>query len=337
MKDFIIIGAGILGASTAYQLAKAGANVTVIDRQDPGQATDAAAGIICPWLSQRRNKAWYTLAKSGAAFYETLIQELEKDGETETGYRRVGAISLHTDSEKLNKMEDRAKMRKKDAYEIGKIQKMTPEETSSIFPPLSKEFGSVHISGAARVNGRELVKALINAAKKHGALFVRGSAELMYSYNKVTGVSVGNKQYHADKVLITAGCWAGELLAPIGINLQVKGQKAQIVHLQIEDNQTNNWPVVMPPTNQYILAFDTGRIVVGATHEDDMEYNQKVTAGGLHEIFDKALSIAPGLAEGEFIEARVGFRPFTPNFLPIIGEVPVYWAYSLQMGLVRRG
>ena len=114
---------------------------------------------------------------------------------------------------------------------------MTPEETSSLFPPLSNEFESVHISGAARVNGRELVKALINAAKKHGAIFVRGSAELMHSTNEITGVSVGNKQYSADKVVITAGAWAGELLAPLGINLQVKGQKAQIVHLQLEDEK----------------------------------------------------------------------------------------------------
>lgn len=67
MKKVIVIGAGILGASAAYQLAVMGAEVLIIDRQDPGQATDAAAGIICPWLSQRRNQAWYRLAKAGRA------------------------------------------------------------------------------------------------------------------------------------------------------------------------------------------------------------------------------------------------------------------------------
>lgn len=69
MQTYIVVGAGILGASTAYHLAKAGAQVTLVDRQDLGQATDAAAGIICPWLTQRRNKAWYQLAKNGAKFY----------------------------------------------------------------------------------------------------------------------------------------------------------------------------------------------------------------------------------------------------------------------------
>ncbi|WP_172369458.1 NAD(P)/FAD-dependent oxidoreductase [Sporosarcina jiandibaonis] len=337
MNDFIIIGAGILGASTAYHLAKAGANVTVIDRGDPGQATDAAAGIICPWLSQRRNKAWYALAKGGAAYFDTLIPQLEKDGETETGYRKVGAVSLHTDSEKLNKMEERVIDRRKDAKEIGDVRKLMPEETHALFPPLSNEFRAVQISGAARVNGRELVNALLNAAKKHGAIVLRGSAALTHSNKEITGVSVGNKKYSADKVIVAAGAWAGELLSPLGIKLQVKGQKAQIVHLRLEDKNTENWPVVMPPTNQYILAFGNGRIIIGATHEDDMEYNQKVTAGGLHEIFDKALTIAPGLAEGEFLEARVGFRPFTPNFLPIIGEVPGVEGLVLANGLGASG
>lgn len=97
MKSYIVVGAGILGASTAYHLAKAGVNVTIVDRQQVGQATDAAAGIVCPWLSQRRNKAWYKIVKGGARYYSSLIQQLEEDGETDTGYNRVGAISLHTD------------------------------------------------------------------------------------------------------------------------------------------------------------------------------------------------------------------------------------------------
>ncbi|MFX7302958.1 FAD-dependent oxidoreductase, partial [Acinetobacter baumannii] len=73
MQKIIVVGAGILGASTAYQLSKRGAEVIIVDRKHEGQATDAAAGIICPWLSQRRNQAWYKLAKEGARFYPSLI------------------------------------------------------------------------------------------------------------------------------------------------------------------------------------------------------------------------------------------------------------------------
>src|SRR5690625_1440432 len=107
MKKVIIIGAGILGATTAYKLAKSGIQVVLVDRNDDGQATKAAAGIICPWLAQRRNKAWYKLAKGGAKIYPQLIAELEQDGETNTGYQRVGALGLHTDETKLSKTEQR--------------------------------------------------------------------------------------------------------------------------------------------------------------------------------------------------------------------------------------
>lgn len=102
-----------------------------MDRQQLGQATDAGAGIVCPWLSQRRNKAWYKIVKGGARYYSSLIQQLEEDGETDTGYNRVGAISLHTDEKKLDQMEERAYKRREDAPEIGEITRLSAEETKN--------------------------------------------------------------------------------------------------------------------------------------------------------------------------------------------------------------
>ncbi|THE10264.1 FAD-binding oxidoreductase [Bacillus timonensis] len=337
MTTYLVIGAGILGASTAYHLAKAGAKVTIVDRQDQGQATDAAAGIVCPWLSQRRNKAWYNLAKAGAKYYETLIGELEALGETYTGYKKVGAISLHFDENKLDKMEERAHTRLEDAPEIGEITRLTSSETTELFPPLSDQYAAVHVSGAARVNGRELRNALIRAAKQYGALERKGSATLVKEDGNVIGAKIEDKVIRADKIIVTAGVWAKELLRSLDIEFQVTSQKAQIVHLSLENTNTDNWPVVMPPNDQYILAFDGGRVVVGATHENDKGIDYRVTAGGLHEIFEKALHTAPGLSEGTVIETRVGFRPFTPEFLPVIGVMPSYENIFVANGLGASG
>src|SRR6476646_2365939 len=124
MKKCIVVGAGILGVSTAYQLAKLGAEVMIVDRQDPGQATQAAAGIICPWISQRRNQTWYRLATAGARFYPELIADLEAEGEARTGYARVGALSIHTDLAKLDKLEERARLRQPNAPEMGTITRL---------------------------------------------------------------------------------------------------------------------------------------------------------------------------------------------------------------------
>lgn len=337
MKPFIIVGAGILGASTAYHLAKNGAKVLLIDREDKGQATDAAAGIVCPWISQRRNKAWYQLAKSGARYYSSLIPELEKDGEKDTGYKRVGAISLHTVSEKLDKMEERAYKRREDAPEIGEITRLSEVETKDIFPYLDENFASVHISGAARVNGRALRDALVRGAEKHGAKVLQGNARLKIDSGKVVGVTMGSESFLGEKVIVTAGAWAKELINPLGIDFLVDAQKAQIVHLHSEGHETSDLPVIMPPNDQYIVAFDEGRIVIGATHENDKGFDMRVTAGGLHEVFDKALGIAPGLEDATVLETRVGFRPFTPGFLPVIGSLPTNEEVLLANGLGASG
>lgn len=337
VNQVIIVGGGILGASAAYHLAKAGVEVLLVDRKDNGQATDAAAGIICPWLSQRRNKAWYALAKGGAAYYSQLIDQLLEDGESETGYRKVGAISIHTDLEKLEKMKNRALERRESAAEIGEVIKLKATNTSDMFPPLSTEYSSVHVEGAARVDGRALRDALLRGAQKHGAQLIKGNAKLSLDGKKVNGIYVNGELYLATKIIIAAGAWAAELFAPLGFNVQVHGQKAQILHFRLEEQDTFDWPVVIPPNDQYILAFEDGKIIIGATHEDNKGFDDRPTAIGIHEVLEKALKTAPGLAEATFEEVRVGIRPFTPDFLPIIGEVPGHPEVLFANGLGASG
>ncbi|WP_173917886.1 FAD-binding oxidoreductase [Halobacillus sp. Marseille-Q1614] len=337
MKSYIVIGAGVLGASTAYHLAKKGAEVTVVDRKDIGQATDAAAGIICPWLSQRKNKAWYELAKGGARYYPELIEELEAAGETETGYKRVGALRLHKDEDKLEEMYQRALERREAAPEMGEIKRLSSEQTNEMFPVLDEEYGSVFISGAARVDGRAIRDALVRAAKHKGVQFIQADASLKVEDHKVTGVHTEGGPLEADEVIVTAGAWAKDLVLPLGEEFLVYPQKAQIVHLEMPDTDTSEWPVVMPPTNKYLLTFDDGRVVVGATHETKEKFDIRITAGGLHEIFHKVLAVAPGLGRGTVLETRMGFRPFTPNSLPVFGRLRGYEGLFLANGLGASG
>lgn len=337
MKKVIIIGAGILGATTAYKLAKSGIKVVLIDREEDGQATKAAAGIICPWLAQRRNKAWYKLAKGGAEMYPDLIAELIEDGETETGYQRVGALGLHTDETKLFKAEQRVLERRKEAPEIGDVTLLNEQETQDLFPLLNNNFKSIHVSGAARVDGRALCQALLRVAKKYGTTMIKGNAKLVSTNNNITGVIVNKKLIEADKVIAVSGAWMNELLEPLGIQFGVYPQKAQIIHLHMPNHKTNHWPVIMPPNNQYMLTLEDHRIVIGATHETKEGFDHRITAGGVHEILSKALEIAPGLGSSTILETRVGFRPFTPGSLPIIGALPNFNGLLLANGLGASG
>ncbi|WP_456271333.1 NAD(P)/FAD-dependent oxidoreductase [Bacillus sp. AK031] len=337
MKKIIVVGAGILGASAAYHLAREGAEVIIVDRHHTGQATDAAAGIVCPWLSQRRNKAWYQMVKGGAGYYPELIRKLEDDGEKDTGYKKVGAISLHQDVKKLEKMVERVKKKREEAPEIGDIKILTNEEIRQFVPILSEECRGIFVSGGARVDGRALRDALINGARKHGAAFKTGQGSLVQKGNKITGVLFEEEYLSADEVIITGGAWAGELLDAIGVNFEVSFQKAQILHLEMEGMNTTDWPVIMPPNDQYLLSFGDGRIVAGATHENDTGFDNRPTAGGVYEILNKALKVAPGLVNATLLETRVGFRPYTPGFLPVIGRLPGYEGILVANGLGASG
>lgn len=337
MKKVIIIGGGILGSSTAYHLAKQGIEVTLVDRKDTGQATDAAAGIIAPWIAQRRNKAWYELVRNGAKTYPTLVNELAKDGEHNTGYQKVGALRLHTKHEILMDTKKRLLKRREKAAEIGEISLLDEKETSELFPLVDPIYQSIHITGGARVDGKLLRKALLNAAKKHGTKVIHGDASLVCNRNKVIGVQVDNEIMKADTVVATTGAWMNELFNPLNIRFKARPQKAQIIHLQLKDYNTHNWPVIMPPNNQYILPTTNNKVIIGATHETEAKFDQRITAGGIHEILSKALHIAPQLADGTLFETKMGFRPFTPGSLPVLGPLPGYEGIILANGLGASG
>ncbi|AQU80968.1 MULTISPECIES: FAD-dependent oxidoreductase [Planococcus] len=336
MKSLLIIGSGILGASTAYHAAKAGASVTLIDRGDKGQATGAAAGIVCPWISQRRNKAWYGLAKSGAKYYPELIRELEALGETDTGYKQVGIVSIHEES-KLDKMEQKAYERRVDAPEMGDIKRLSSKETIALFPYATEEYGALWVSGAARVDGKAIRDALISSAVKLGAERLTGDAELFVENSQVVGVLVEGQKIYADRVISTGGAWAADLFKPLELDLDIVPQKAQILQLQADEQSTGDWPVAMVPYGQYIVPFANGRIVAGATHENGVGFDDKLTAGGIHHILDKTLEAAPGLGQTEMAGAATGFRPATTSALPFIGQVPGYENFYVANGLGASG
>lgn len=267
MNKVIIVGAGIVGAATAYELTKRDIEVILVDKHAKGRATSAAAGIICPWITQRRNKAWYELAKNGAAYYEQLIANLHADGQQNTGYKKVGAIRLHTDREKLVELEQITIKRKEAAPQIGEVTLLSKEETKMKFPFLNDIYYSLHIEGAARVDGRALRESLIQASIKRGAQYITGDAELIPSGSEIVGVKVDGNEIHADITVATNGVWMPKLLTPLGINLHTFSQKGQLIHLHETEVDTSTLPVVNPPNNQYLLCFDNGKIVIGATRK----------------------------------------------------------------------
>lgn len=334
-----VIGAGILGASIAYELTLKGHSVTIADSWAKGGATSASAGIICPWVSKRRNMAWYALAKGGAAYYPKLINQLFKDGETNTGYKKVGTIRLHHNLEKLKELEKIALQRQQESPELGEVKLLNPKETASIFPYVKGDFHSLSISGAARVDGNALRNAMLNACKKHGASFIQGKASLIVAGNDVTGMEIQGKNHPADMTIAANGVWMNDLLKSLEPTVLFQTQKGELLHLQSSlFSSGTSLPVIKPPNNQYILPLNNEEFIAGATHQTARHsLNPSLTAEGMHYILDQLFEMTSGLEKTEIIGSRVGFRPFTKNHLPVFGPLPNFEGLIIANGLGASG
>ncbi|MYL37919.1 NAD(P)/FAD-dependent oxidoreductase [Halobacillus litoralis] len=319
---YLIVGAGILGASTAYHLAEKGEKVAIVDRGEQGQATRNAAGIICPWLTNRTSRDWYQLAVNGAGYYPELVEKLKEAGISDPGYKRVGALNIFDTEEKLDQKAAYAEMRKLETPEMGEISKLSPKETRDMFPPLAEHYRSLHLSGAGRVNGSRVTDSLLKAAERKGAEIIRGNASLRTYKGEIEGVDIDGVPRHADQIILTNGSWMRALFGTAALSPRVTFEKAQIIHLHLTGHETEHWPVLLPPFSHYMLGFEGGKLVVGATKEKIQTHDSRVTAGGIHQLLEKALRTAPGLNEATYVETKVGFRPFTPGSLPVFGRLP---------------
>ncbi len=315
----VVVGAGILGASTAYHAARQGARVTVVDQAHDGRATAAGAGIICPWVSGADDPVFYRLYTEGAHYYSELIPALAELGETDVGFRRVGALVVSRDTSELAAFHAVLVRRGTQTPEMGATSQLAARDARALFPPLRHDLAAVHVAGGARVDGRRMAASLLRAAQHHGATMRQGHAELVLTKDRVTSIRLADEVVAADCIVVTAGVWAPELLQPLGIAMPIEPQRGQIVHLHLPGENTRTWPVILPPGNHYLLAFDDSRIVAGATREIGAGFDYRVTASGQAEVLAEALHVAPGLASATIIETRIGFRPVGPDIRPLIG------------------
>jgi D-amino-acid dehydrogenase len=323
--EIVVIGGGLMGWSTAYRLAKSGRRVGVIDRADDGKATNAGAGIIAPGTSLAATPEFYALGKLAVDYYNQLIPELAEDGETGTDYAKVGMLFVARDeaeAERLPEAMRRMSARRDEGIgNLGELSYVDNATAKELFPPVVDVVNAIHVPDAARVNGRSLTRALQRAAKRHGAIELNRSARLERR-GETAVVLVDEGVMQAEQIVLAGGAWSAELAEAIGFSLPIYPQRGQILHFDLPGADTTHWPILEWFGSHYILAFPKGRVVAGATREHDSGFDVRTTAGGVSEVLNVALGVAPGLATATLAEIRVGLRPFSPDGVPVLGRAP---------------
>ena len=328
MKKVAIVGAGIVGATAAYYLSKeADIEVTVFDH-GYGQATKAAAGIISPWFSKRRNKAWYKMARLGADFYVDLLADLEKSGQKIDFYQRSGVFLLKKDDSKLEELYDLALQRRDESPLIGELAILDQESSSKLFPGLKGFERLLYASGGARVNGQLLVSRLLEASQ---VKVVKKEVSLT---PLAPGYQIDNQMF--DQVILSTGAWLGHILEPLGYEVDVRPQKGQLRDYKVEQDM-GAYPVVMPEGEWDLIPFSGGKLSLGATHENDMGFDLTVDETLLDQMVVAASPFYPALAEAISSGERVGIRAYTSDFSPFFGQVPALSGVYTASGLGSSG
>ncbi len=324
--DVAVVGAGLVGLSLAYELACLGASVTVMDAGHPGRATDAGAGILSPLTSTEMDRALWPFLRQAGLHYPALLARLASEGAAieGTGYGRCGVLSIglrETEDEWFAPFAEVVLRRSP-----GDVAEITPEEASSLFPPLGPVHRVLHAAGSARVDGRGMAAALRQAAAARGVVFVTGAA------HGVTAGAAGGR--HVDAVeleghgnvgcralAIAGGAWTAAVGEWLGTRLPVGPTKGQILHLGV-GSDTGEWPIVQPLLTHYLVPWPGGRVACGGTFEAGAGFSVDVTAAGLHELLRECLNVAPGLTGASYLETRVGLRPTSADDRAVVGRLP---------------
>lgn len=344
--DVVVVGGGIVGTATAFHLAEKGVDTVLIDGKKEGRATHAGAGIVSPSTSSRRaDEDWFAFAVEAAAHYAGLVRRLETQGIDDHGYQETDLLSVAVDETEVDELEadlERIEHRTgPDGPSDERIQEIDPAEAAETFPPLADAERVLRVENAARVDGAQFTSGLHRAARRTGLSTFEGTVEeIEVDSGTISGVVVDahggvsreqqrtageTERIEADSVVVAGGAWSAAFGNDLGLELPVDPVRGQILHLDAGDGfdpGVAEWPIVVGYDDNYLVPWPDDRVAVGATREAEVGFDPRATAGGVEEVLDAGLRLAPGLADATFEEVRVGLRPGSPDGLPMLGPVP---------------
>jgi glycine/D-amino acid oxidase-like deaminating enzyme len=317
-----VVGAGIVGCATAYELARRGVSVHLIDRGEiSGGTTGLGEGnVLC---CDKRPGAELGLAQLGLALYDEL-EELLRD---EAGIRRKGALVVHTGAASWEPEAERI-----DALRAAGIEceLLDPQELRAAEPELrGKLVGGSSFPRDLQCAPRAIARGLTRAAQGLGASVETGRAAEAVSVEggRVTGVA----GIAADAVVIAAGAWSAPLARSAGLDLPLEPRKGQLVRLErrpefLRHKVIDGSYMSAVESEDAGLAVSTvvettldGHVLVGSSRERrgfDLAVEPEVTEA----LLAGAVRIAPGIRPLQIDSAWAGLRPWLPGGLPAIGR-----------------
>lgn len=311
----LIIGAGIVGCTVAYELARTGARVQVLETRAPGQgATRASAGILAPYIEGHAD-IFRDLGARSLELYDAFIERLRSDSGRELVYQRNGTFELAFSNNDVDRLTVLSAALRKQGVEARWV---LPAAFDDFEPHASRHAqGALLIPIHGFVGVTSLTLAAAAAAERAGASFkTEIGAIRIYSLpgNRV-GVQTSSSMWDADRVVLAAGSWSSQITVQDADPVPVTPIRGQLIQLQAEAGALRR---VLWGPNGYLVPWPDGSILVGSTVED-VGFDESHTEEAVRQLRAAAAQLAPLLAGAPMTSVRTGLRPRGPDDLPMLG------------------
>ena len=329
-SEILIIGSGVIGLAIAVELQLRGARVTVVSRNCDSTATSAAAGMLAPGAEQIPGGSMQDLCRRSLYLYPEWTDKIEESTGENTGYWCCGILAPVF----KKKIEDKQQnIKPVETYHGTSLQISGVSDRNNLSgywldkaaiqqhqPGLAKEVvGGWWYPEDGLVDNRALAKALLNYSHSLGVEIKQGIIveAIQQRQGKVIGVQTNIGTLSAEHYVLATGAWSNQVFP-----LPVYPRKGQMLSLRVPE-----FVAELPLTRVlfgediYIVPRRDRRIILGATMED-VGFTAGNTPIGIQNLLQQAIRLYPQLQDYPIQEFWWGFRPTTPDELPILGSSP---------------
>lgn len=327
--DVVVVGGGTIGLACAWRLAERGVAVWVFAPELGGEASSVAAGMLAPVTEARPGEEEsLCLGLASLARWAGLVADLERTVGSAASFESIsfradGTVLVGLDADDRAALADLVDRQRSLGLDVADL---SARELRDVEPALAPGVRRGALAAAERsVDPAALVAVLRVAAERAGTVVRRQrvAALTVVDDRRVVGVElVGGERISAGTVVLAAGAWSGGLAGlPAAGRPPVRPVKGQVLTLRQRPGDMLVRHTVRGFARGsfvYLVPRTDGRIVCGATMEE-RGWDDKPTAGGAYQLLRDVLALFPGLDDTELLGVRAGFRPGSPDDLPLIG------------------
>jgi glycine oxidase len=331
--EILIVGAGVVGLTTALKLAERGVSVTLLDRQLAGrEASWAGAGMLPPGNAANAVTPEARLRSYSHGLWPEFAADLADRTGIDTGYHICGAIEVCA-------LDQQDEFRQHDAQwqaEGIRVERLSAHEVQRHVAEIDQRFEhAIFLPDFAQVRNPRYLQALKAACLQRGVEILEHVPllDIRQKQDRISEVHVGARTLQFDQICFAAGAWSASLLQPFGYSIPVRPVRGQIVQLQLP---AQPFRCVIEMGRRYLVPRRDGLILIGST-EEDAGFAKHATAEGVAELLDFAKSLVPSLAHAQVVQTWAGLRPGSPDELPLLGPVPGFSNVFIGAGHFRSG